>query len=178
MGLIKDFRLTRYRKEISAYTGGLEKLDDNLIGRWLAEAIILRMQLENGLTVPRFFLSDGSLSPDPSRLRLMKKALRKKVGLLKQDDVPSRSHSSLIDEQLLILWILTINMLLYPELKEDGDRMWSEIKRGMSFVPAELDKIIARMKEEKNALSDGSRKRALDILAHLPPEPPAPKPTK
>jgi len=156
-----------YERDIFGYIHGLQNLDDKQMGKWLAEAILLRVDLENEGSLPTVMLDDGSISSLlSSKLPLIASSLYEGIKVLQKDKNPS----SRITEEFLWLWFYSIQTLLKPELRKLGQEMWAELSRGIPYITAELKKLVARSEEEKLGLPSGSRRRVFEVLNHLPPE--------
>jgi hypothetical protein len=166
MGLFRRFLIKSYERDISRFFDFLKKMDDNQMGQFLAEAITIRVDLEAEGFLPTIVLDDGSISPHFHYLPFYCEQVQKAINQLKNRD---KSPSTLIQVFALEVWLYSLYTLLKPELKEMGQQMWIELKRGMPHVRAELEKIIAKNKEVENGLLPGSRRRVFEILAHLPP---------
>lgn len=93
--------------------------------------------------------------------------LQKAINQLKNRD---KSPSTLIQVLALEVWLYSLHTLLKPELKEIGQQMWIELKRGMPHARAELEKITAKNRELEYGLPSGSRRRVFEIIDHLPPK--------
>lgn len=142
-------------------------MDDCQMGQFLAEAITIRIDLETEGFLPTTVLDDGSISPHFHYLPFYWRQLKKGIKQLRK-----RGQSPSISMQVFALevWIYSLQTLLKPELKEMGQQMWIELKRGLPHTRSELEKITARNKEVEYGLPSGSRRRVFEILNHLPPK--------
>lgn len=167
MGFFRRILVNHYVSEISKLIDFLQKLNDNQMGQFLAEAITIRVDLESEGFLPTLELDDGSISPHIDMLPFYWTQLEKGIKQLKKRD---KSSSTLIQVLALEVWLYSIHILLKPELKDLGQQMWRELNRGTAYAHDELEKIVAKNKEVEYRLPPGSRKRVFHILEHLPPE--------
>ena len=142
-------------------------MDDCQMGQFLAEAITIRIDLETEGFLPTTILDDGSISPHFHDLTYYWRQLKNGIKQLRKR---GKSPSIFIQVFALEVWFYSLQTLLKPELKEMGQQMWTELKRGMPHARAELEKITAKNREVEYGLPSGSRSRVFEILNHLPPK--------
>lgn len=167
MGLFTQFLIKSYEKDIARFIDFLKKLNDTLMGGCLAEAITIRVDLENEGFLPTIKLNDGGISPRIHMLPFYLSQLQKAIAQLKKRE---KNPSTLAQVLALEVWLYSIQTALKPELSEMRQQMWLELKRGMPYVRIALEKITAQNSEITLGLPSGSRSRVFEILEHLPPK--------
>lgn len=167
MGLFRRFLIKSYEKDISRFIDFLKKVDDNQMGGFLAEAITIRVDLETEGFLPTIELDDGSISPHIHKLPFYWGQLQKAIEQLKKRD---KTPSTIMQVFALEIWFYSIQTALKPELSDMRQQMWLELKRGMPYVRAALERITAQNAEVTLGLPSGSRRRVFEILEQLPPK--------
>ena len=126
-------------KELEKFIAGLEALKDEEIGAMVAIATVIRINFETNDVIAEGVFTDAPL-PSVEVLG----GYQLKINRL------SRQFGKMglaADSAAAMVWSYTLRCLNVPELRHQGSRMWSELRRGFPYVEEALKKGEAERRE-------------------------------
>ena len=113
-------------REVEKFVGGLKAMGDRDIGAIVAIATVIRINMETHGVIAKGVFTDGSL-PSTETLGVYQLEINKLARQFRRMGLASDSAGAMV-------WSYTLRCLNVPELRQLGNELWAELKRGFPHV--------------------------------------------